>query len=228
MFWNTKGPWSFTHFRVEDEGSLPSPPTVQSGTAGCQAIEGSRTLEAGCWNIRQAGTCNMSIHDLKGFLKKSQSFFSSQAFATCQEHDASVDLWFLQYGPIKSTHIKSSVSPAKMWNPRQKSPHLMKGLSWGKDSYATVFEKDTVISGIRRCGLSRIILNSRLLDIFMTRGPQTTAHWPKLAATCFYKESFHGNMVRFIHFSLGVVETKCLQNQKYLLSGPEEAGSLPR
>ena len=98
----------FTYLRVEGEGCLSSLPTAQTGRIGCWAIKGSRTLESGCWNIRQAGTHKMSIHDLKGFLKKSQFCLSSQASATCQEHHASIDLGSLQYGPIKAACIKSS------------------------------------------------------------------------------------------------------------------------
>ena len=90
------------------EGCLSSLPTAQTGRIGCWGIKGSRTLESGCWNIRQAGTHKMSIRDLKGFLKKSQFCFSSQASATWQEHHVSVDLGSLQYGPIKPAHIKSS------------------------------------------------------------------------------------------------------------------------
>lgn len=121
MFWNRRGLWSSTHFRVEGEGCLSSPPTVQTGRVGCWGIKDSRTLQAGYWNIRQAGTHKMSIHDLKGFLKKSQFYFSSQAFATCQEHYASVDLGFLQYGPIKPAHMKSSALLVEMETPRRRS-----------------------------------------------------------------------------------------------------------
>ena len=107
MFWNRRGLWFFTYLRI-GEGCLSSLPTAQTGRIGCWGIKGSRTLESGCWNIRQAGTHKMSIHDLKGFLKKSQFCFSSQASATWQEHHVSVDLGSLQYGPIKPAHIKSS------------------------------------------------------------------------------------------------------------------------
>ena len=108
LFWNRRGLWFFTHLRVDGEGCLSFLPTTQIQRTGCWGIKGSRTVESGCWNIWQAGTHKMSIHDLKGFLKKSLFCFSSQASATCQEHHASTDLGSLQYGPIKAAHIKSS------------------------------------------------------------------------------------------------------------------------
>lgn len=108
MFWNRRGLWFF--YSSQSRRRRMSVLSANSSDwedwmLGHQRFQnlGVRMLEHTAGRDTQ-----MSIHDLKGFVKKSQFCLSSQASATCQEHHASIDLGSLQYGPTKAAHIKSS------------------------------------------------------------------------------------------------------------------------